>query len=95
MWRWNLWKAPGNKQWFSLESAWPFLVTQTVKNLPAVQETQVRSLGWKDPLEKGMATHSSILPWKNPWTEELGRLYSPRGCKEWDPTAQLTLPRVS
>ena len=40
-----------------------------VKNLPAVQETWVPSLGWKDPLEKGMATHSSILAWKIPWTE--------------------------
>ena len=45
-----------------------------VKNLPAMQETQVRSLGWEDALEKGMATHSSILAWKIPWTEEPGRL---------------------
>ena len=48
-----------------------------VKNLPAMQETQemwVRSLDWKDPLEEDMATHSSILAWKIPWTEELGRL---------------------
>ena len=42
------------------------LVAQMVKNLPAVQKTQVRSLGWEDPLEKAMATHSSILAWKNP-----------------------------
>ena len=41
-----------------------------VKNLPARQETQVRSLGWEDPLEKGMAVHSSILAWRIPWTEE-------------------------
>ena len=47
-----------------------------VKNLPAVQETQVRSLGWEDPLEKGMATHSSILTWRIPWTEESGRQQS-------------------
>ena len=46
------------------------LVAQMVKNLPAVQETQVRSLGREDPLEKEMATHSSILAWKIPWTEE-------------------------
>ena len=52
------------------------LVVQTVKNLPAMQETWVQSLGWKDPLEKGMATHSSILAWKIPWAEELGRLRS-------------------
>ena len=45
-----------------------------VKNLPAVQETQVQSLGWEDPLEKGMATHSSIPAWKIPWTEEPGGL---------------------
>ena len=41
-----------------------------VKNLPGMQETQVQSLGWEDPLEKGMATHSSILAWEIPWTEE-------------------------
>ena len=46
------------------------LVAQMVKNLPAVQETQVQSLGWENPLENGMATHSSILAWKIPWTEE-------------------------
>ena len=45
-----------------------------VKNLPVMQETWVRSLGWKDPLEKGMATHSSILAWRIPWTEEPGGL---------------------
>ena len=53
-----------------------FLVTQMVKNLPAVQETQVWSLSWEDPLEKGMATHSSILAWRIPWTENPGRLQS-------------------
>ena len=47
-----------------------------VKNLPAVQETQVRSLGWEDPLEKEMATHSSILACRIPWTEEPGGLQS-------------------
>ena len=47
-----------------------------VKNLPAVQETQVQSLGREDPLEKGMATHSSILAWRIPWTEEPGGLQS-------------------
>ena len=45
-----------------------------VKNPPAMQETWVRSLVWEDPLEKGMATHSSILAWRIPWTEEPGRL---------------------
>ena len=47
-----------------------------VKNLPAMQETVVQSLGWKDSLEKGMATHSSILAWRIPWTEEPGGLQS-------------------
>ena len=50
------------------------LVAQLVKNLPAVWETRVQSLGWEDPLEKEMATHSSTLAWKIPWTEEPGRL---------------------
>ena len=51
-------------------------VAQMVKNLPAMQETQVQSVGWEDPLEKGMATHSSILAWAIPWTEEPGGLQS-------------------
>ena len=58
------------------------LVAQTVKNLPAVQEIWVRSLGWKEPLEKGMATHFSILASGIPWTEEPGELLSI--CKESD-----------
>ena len=53
-------------------------VAQMVKNLPAMQETQVRSLGQEDPLEKEMATHSSIFAWRIPWTEEPGRLQSMR-----------------
>ena len=53
-----------------------FLVAQMVNNLPSVWETWFQSLGWKDPLEKGMATHSSILAWRIPWTEEPGRLQS-------------------
>ena len=56
------------------------LVAQMVKNLPAMQETWVGSLGQEDPLEKGLATHSSILAWRIPWTEEPGG-YSPRGYK--------------
>ena len=49
-------------------------IVQMVKNLPAVQEAQVQSLDWEDPLEKEMATHSSILAWRMPWTEEPGGL---------------------
>ena len=51
-------------------------MAQTVKNLPAVKETRVLSLVWEDPMEKGMATHSNILAWRIPWTEELERLQS-------------------
>ena len=62
-----------------------------VKNLSAMQETWVQSLGREDPLEKEMATHSSILSWKIPWIEEPGRLQSTWGCKELDMTKRLTL----
>ena len=57
---------------------WASLVAQMIKTLPAVQETWVRSLGWEDPLEDEMATHSSILAWRIPWTEEPGRLAKSR-----------------
>ena len=52
------------------------LIVQMGKNLPAMQETHVQSLGQKDPLERGMTTHSSILAWRIPWTEKPGRLQS-------------------
>ena len=55
---------------------WGFPVAQTVKNLPAMQETWVQSLDQEDPLEKGLATHSSILVWRIPWTQESGGLQS-------------------
>ena len=55
-------------------------MAQLVKNLPAMQETRVHPLGREDPLRKGMATHSSILAWRIPWTEEPGRL-QPRGSQ--------------
>ena len=58
------------------------LVVLMVKNLPAMKETWVRSLVWEDPLEKGMATHSSILAWRMPWTEEPGGLQS-MGLQSW------------
>ena len=60
--------------WDIFQEAFP--VAQTVKHLSAMQETQVQSLGWEDPLEKGMATHSSILAWRIPWSEEPGGLQS-------------------
>ena len=62
-------------------------MAQTIKNLPAMQETQVRFLGWEDPLEKEMAIHSSILTWEIPWTEEPGGLQS-IGSQESDTTEQ-------
>ena len=56
------------KKRFALPWWWAFLVAQLVKNPPAMRETWVQSLGWEDPLEKGKATHSSILAWRIPWT---------------------------
>ena len=61
------------------------LIAQLVKTLPAVQETRIRFLGWEDPLEKEMATNSSNLAWRIPWTEEPGRLQS-MGLQESDTT---------
>ena len=61
------------------------LVAQWVKNLPAMQETWVQSPGHEDPLEKELATHSSILSWEIPWTKEPG---GQQGGKEWDTTEQ-------
>ena len=62
--------------WFTyVFITWVSLVDQVVKSLPAMQETWVRSLGQEDPLEKGTATHSSILAWKIPWTEKPGGLW--------------------
>ena len=63
-----------NDQTTTRHSVRASLVAQMVKNLPVVQETQVRSLGQEDPLDKEMTTHSSILAWGIPWTEEPGRL---------------------
>ena len=59
---------------YPLQYSWDSLILQMVKNLPSMQETWVQSLGWEDPLEKGTATHSSILAWRIPWTEEPGML---------------------
>ena len=67
------------------------LVAQTVKNLHAMQETRVQSLGRKDPLEEEMATHSSIFAWRISWTEEPGGLHTVLGVAESYMTDQLTL----
>ena len=66
-------------------------MAQMVKNSSAMQVIHVRSLGRNDPLEKGMATHSSILAWRIPWTEELGGLHGAWSRKEADNAEQLTL----
>ena len=66
--------------------SWASLVAQTVKNLPAMRETWVRSLGWEDPLEEGMATHSSILAWRIPMDRRAWQATVHGVLKEWDVT---------
>ena len=61
-------RSSGEETGYTLQHSWAFLVAQLVKNPPAMWETLVQSLGWEDPLEKGKATHSSILAWRIPWT---------------------------
>ena len=63
-------RSPGDGIGYPLQYSWASLVTQTVKNPPAMRETWLRSLGWEDPLEEGMATHSSILAWRVPMNRE-------------------------
>ena len=62
-------RSAGGGIGYPLQYSWAPLVAQLVKNPPAIRETWVQSLGWEDPLEKGAATHSSILAWRIPWTE--------------------------
>ena len=76
---------------YSLDKIGASLGAQTIKNLLAMQEIWVWSLGWEDPLEKGMATHSSILAWRIPWTEEPNGLYIVHGVAELNTTEKLTL----
>ena len=61
-------RSPEEGRGYPLQYSWASLVAQLVKNPPAMQETEVRSPGWEDPLEKGKATHSRILAWRMPWT---------------------------
>ena len=72
----NRWGNNGNGDGLFWGTPRASLVAQRIKHLPAMQETWVQSLGWEDPLEKEMATHSSILAWRIPWTEEPGGLQS-------------------
>ena len=79
-------RSPAEDIGYPLQYSWASLVAQVVKNLPAMRETWVQSLGWEDSPEEGMTTHSSVLAWRIPWTEEPGRLQS----KELDMTEQLS-----
>ena len=63
-------RSPGERKGYPLQYSWTFLVAQLVKNLPTVRETWVWSWCWEDPLKKGKTTHSSILPWRTPWTAQ-------------------------
>ena len=69
-------RSSGEGIGYLLQYSWAYLVAQMIKNPPAIQGTWVKSLGWEDPLEKGMTTHSSILAGESPWTEEPGGLHS-------------------
>ena len=77
----NLKWLPGKT--FKIVSTWASLVTQMVKNLPAMRENWVWSLGWEDPLEKGTATHSNILAWRTQWTKEPSGLQSMGSQRVW------------
>ena len=72
----GLGRSTGEEIGYPLQHSWASLVAQTVNHLPIMRETKVQSLGWEDPLEKGMATHSSILAWRILWTEKPGSLHS-------------------
>ena len=76
-------RSPGDGIGYPLQYIGIYLVPQTVRNLPAMQETWVRSLGWEDPLEESMTTHPSILAWRIPMEEEPGRLQSMELQKSW------------
>ena len=80
----GLGRAPRQGIGYPLQHSWASLVSQMVKNLPAMRETCVRSLGWEDPLEKGTATHSSFLGLENPHGQRSPKGYSPWGHKESD-----------
>ena len=82
----GLGRSPGEGIGYPLQYSWASPVAQLVKNPPAMQEIWVQSLGWEDLLEKGKATHSSILAWRIPWA-----VYCPWGLKESDTTEQLSL----
>jgi len=79
----GLGRSPEERIGYPLQCSWASLVAQLVKNLPAMWEIWVQSLGWEDPLEKGKSTHSSILAWRIPWTVQ--------GVAESDTIERLSL----
>ena len=81
----ELGRSPGEGIGYPLQYSWASFVAQLVKNLPTMWETWVQSLGWEDPLEKGTATHSSILAWRIPWTVYCWT------CKKVDMAERLSL----
>ena len=86
--------SPGEGTGYLLQCSWASLVAQPVKNPPAMRETWVRSLGWEEPLEEGMATHSSILAWKIPM--DIGAWQATvHAVAELDTTEQLSLHSIS
>ena len=90
-------RSPGEGNDNLLQYSWVSLVVQMIKNPPAMQEIWVPSLGQEDSLEEGMASHSSILAWRIPWTEELGRL-PPKGFQRLghnQATERTGMPRSS
>ena len=87
-------RSPGEGIGYPLQYSWAFLVAQTVKNLPTVQETWIRFLGWEDPLEESTATYSNILAWRIPHGQRSLVGYSPWGYKESDMTERLSTSRI-
>ena len=81
LWDWKIDWRPEDQRLGIIQNSPTSQLAQRVKNMPSMWETRVQSLGQEDPLEKVIATHSSILAWRIPWTEEPGRLQS-MGCKE-------------
>ena len=89
----GLGSSPGEGIGYPLQYPWASLVAQMVKNLPAMQQTWVRSLGWEDPLEEGMATHSSILAWRMPM--DRGAWWATvHGVAESDTTERLSTQHI-
>ena len=79
----GLGRSSGEGIGYPLQYSWAFLVAQSVKNLPAMWETRVQSLGWEDPLEEGMATHSTILAWRNPMDRGAWQAVVHEVAKSW------------